>query len=81
MTISRKTSTTRNDGGLIQDCTRFPDGNVLLNDVDNHVLIKFAGPPYEILSNLSRKLANARAGDRSDEHEPAFRSAAAVAVV
>ncbi len=37
------------DGGWIQDCTRLPNGNILLNDVDKHVLVEFAGPPYEII--------------------------------
>jgi hypothetical protein len=36
------------DGGWIQDCTRLPNGNILLNDVDNHVLVEFAGPPWKI---------------------------------
>lgn len=36
------------DGGWIQDCTRLPDGTILLNDVDKHQLVEFSGPPYEI---------------------------------
>jgi hypothetical protein len=36
------------DGGWIQDCTRLPNGNILLNDVDNHVLVEFSGPPWKI---------------------------------
>jgi hypothetical protein len=37
------------DGGWIQDCTRLPNGNILLNDVDNHVLVEFAGPQWKIV--------------------------------
>lgn len=32
------------DGGWIQDCTRLPSGNIVLNDVDNTVLVEFAPP-------------------------------------
>jgi len=38
------------DGGWIQDCTRLPNGNIVLNDVDNNVLVEFAGPAWEIVS-------------------------------
>lgn len=41
------------DGGWIQDCTRLPSGHILLNDVDNHVLVEFAGPPYEIVDKVN----------------------------
>lgn len=37
------------DGGWIQDCTRLPNGNVVLNDVDNTVLVEFAAPNWEIV--------------------------------
>jgi hypothetical protein len=38
------------DGGWIQDCTRLPNGNLVLNDVDNTVLIEFAAPDWKIVS-------------------------------
>lgn len=41
------------DGGWIQDCTRLPNGNVLLNDVDNHVLVEFAGPPWKVAFSMN----------------------------
>jgi len=37
------------DGGWIQDCTRLPNGNVVLNDVDQTVLVEFAAPNWEIV--------------------------------
>jgi hypothetical protein len=36
------------DGGWIQDCTMLSSGRILLNDVDNHRVVEFAGPPWEI---------------------------------
>ncbi len=38
------------DGGWIQDCTRLPNGNIVLNDVDNSVLVEFAAPDWKIVS-------------------------------
>jgi hypothetical protein len=38
------------DGGWIQDCTRLPNGNIVLNDVDKTVLVEFAAPNWEIIS-------------------------------
>ncbi len=38
------------DGGWIQDCTRLPNGHIVLNDVDNNVLVEFAAPHWEIVS-------------------------------
>lgn len=38
------------DGGWIQDCTRLPNGNIVLNDVDKTVLVEFAPPHWEIVS-------------------------------
>lgn len=34
------------EGGWIQDCTRLSDGRILLNDVDCHRIVEFAGPPW-----------------------------------
>jgi hypothetical protein len=39
------------DSRWIQDCTRLPNGNILLNDVDKHILVEFPGPPWEITNN------------------------------
>jgi hypothetical protein len=71
------------DGGWIQDCTRLPNGNILLNDVDKHVLVEFAGPPYEIVQTTGYP-ENWRMGELvivPAEHERAFRNASAAAVV
>jgi hypothetical protein len=68
------------DGGWIQDCTRLPNGHVLLNDVDNHVLVEFAGPPWEIVQKTPYD-QNWRMGELAvvpAAHEHAFRGAAAV---
>ncbi|HTV72699.1 MAG TPA: hypothetical protein VME66_03205 [Candidatus Acidoferrales bacterium] len=35
-------------GGWIQDCTRLPDGRILLNDVDQHQIVEFSGTPPAI---------------------------------
>lgn len=62
------------DGGWIQDCTRLPNGNIVLNDVDNHVLIEFAGTPYEAVKTTSYD-SNWRMGELvvvPTEHEHAF---------
>jgi hypothetical protein len=37
------------DGGWIQSCTMTSHGHVLLNDVDNHHVVEFSGPPWEII--------------------------------
>ena len=39
----RVTKRVRLDGGWLQDCTMLSNGNVLLNDVDNHSLIEVGG--------------------------------------
>jgi hypothetical protein len=75
-------STIPYDGGWIQDCTRLPNGNVLLNDVDKHVLVEFAGPPYQIVSTTPYP-ESWRMGELvivPAEHEHAFRNAAVGAV-
>ncbi len=62
------------DGGWIQDCTRLPNGNIVLNDVDNHVLVEFAGSPYQIIRTTPYD-ANWRMGELvvvPAEHERAF---------
>ena len=41
------------DGGWIQDCTRLPGGNIVLNDVDNSVLVEFAAPDWQIVSRTN----------------------------
>ena len=41
------------DGGWIQDCTRLPNGNIVLNDVDNAVLVEFAAPDWKIVSRTN----------------------------
>ena len=41
------------DGGWIQDCTRLPNGNIVLNDVDNSVLIEFSPPDWTIVSRTN----------------------------
>jgi hypothetical protein len=63
------------DGGWIQDCTRLPNGNILLNDVDNHVLVELAGPDWQIV-NRTEYPAAWRMGELvvvPEEHEAAFR--------
>lgn len=63
------------DGGWIQDCTRLPNGNILLNDVDKHVLVEFAGHPWEIVQTTPYD-QNWRMGELvvvPAEHEHAFR--------
>lgn len=37
------------DGGWIQDCTRLPNGHIILNDVDNTVLVELAPPDWRII--------------------------------
>jgi hypothetical protein len=67
------------DGGWIQDCTRLPNGHILLNDVDKHVLVEFGGPPWEIL-NTTPYDQNWRMGELTvvpAAHESAFRGAVA----
>jgi hypothetical protein len=62
------------DGGWIQDCTRLPNGNILLNDVDNHVLVELAGPSWQIV-NLTEYPAAWRMGELvvvPEEHRQAF---------
>ncbi|MFN7997741.1 MAG: hypothetical protein U0Q18_29245 [Bryobacteraceae bacterium] len=62
------------DGGWIQDCTRLPNGNILLNDVDKHVLVEFAGRPWEIVNKTDYD-QNWRMGELvivPKEHEHAF---------
>lgn len=62
------------DGGWIQDCTRLPNGNIVLNDVDNTVLIEFAAPDWKIV-NRTNYPATWRMGELvviPTEHEQAF---------
>lgn len=69
------------DGGWIQDCTRLPNGHLLLNDVDKHVLVEFSGPPWTIVETTPYD-QSWRMGELvmvPSEHEPAFRSHARVA--
>jgi hypothetical protein len=69
------------DGGWIQDCTRLPNGDILLNDVDKHVLIEFSGPPWQIV-NTTPYDQNWRMGELvivPEAHEHAFLEAAAKA--
>jgi hypothetical protein len=71
------------DGGWIQDCTRLPNGNILLNDVDKHVLVEFGGRPWEIVQTTPYD-QNWRMGELvvvPAEHEHAFRGHAAGARV
>ena len=44
----RVTKRMRLDGGWLQDCTMLSNGNVLLNDVDNHSLIEVDGGEREV---------------------------------
>lgn len=65
------------DGGWIQDCTRLPNGNIVLNDVDNTVLVEFAPPDWTIVSRTSYP-GTWRMGELAvvpAEHESAFRRA------
>jgi hypothetical protein len=69
------------DGGWIQDCTRLPNGNILLNDVDNHVLIEFGQPDWQIVSRTQYS-QDWRMGELVEvpaQHENAFRVAAVAA--
>jgi hypothetical protein len=69
------------DGGWIQDCTRLPNGNVVLNDVDNHVLVEFSGPAWKVV-NRTEYPASWRMGELvavPREHEAAFLTAASQA--
>jgi hypothetical protein len=43
------------DGGWIQDCTRLPNGNIVLNDVDNTVQV-VGGPLLMGAIRLARAL-------------------------
>ncbi|MGA8160211.1 MAG: hypothetical protein WA374_12780 [Acidobacteriaceae bacterium] len=65
------------DGGWIQDCTRLPNGNVVLNDVDNTVLVELAPPNWNIVSRTLYP-DTWRMGELvvvPGEHEPAFLNA------
>ena len=65
------------DGGWIQDCTRLPNGNIVLNDVDNTVLVEFAAPDWEIVSRTNYP-SSWRMGELvvvPAEHEEAFLNA------
>lgn len=65
------------DGGWIQDCTRLSNGTVLLNDVDNHKLVEFEGPPWQIVRTTPYD-TNWRMGEVVElpgAYEPAFESA------
>lgn len=65
------------DGGWIQDCTRLPNGNIVLNDVDNTVLVEFAPPDWKIVSRTHYPGAW-RMGELvvvPKQHEQAFLSA------
>jgi hypothetical protein len=69
------------DGGWIQDCTRLPDGHILLNDVDKHVLVEFSGPPWEIVDTTPYD-QNWRMGELvivPGAHEHAFLKSASAA--
>ncbi len=73
-------STIPYDGGWIQDCTLLPNGRILLNDVDKHVLVEFAGPPWEIVNSTPYN-QDWRMGELvivPAQHEHAFLNAAAV---
>ena len=62
------------DGGWIQDCTRLPNGNILLNDVDNTVLVEFAPPDWQIVSRTDYP-GTWRMGELvvvPEQHEEAF---------
>jgi hypothetical protein len=50
------------DGGWIQDCTMLSSGRILLNDVDNHRLVEFGGPRWEITS-VTQYFENWRMGE------------------
>lgn len=65
------------DGGWIQDCTRLPNGNIVLNDVDQHVLVEFAPPNWEIVHRTEYP-ATWRMGELvvvPEHHEQSFLSA------
>jgi hypothetical protein len=62
------------DGGWIQDCTRLPGGNIVLNDVDNTVLVEFGSPDWTIVSRTPYP-STWRMGELEvvpREHEAAF---------
>ena len=69
------------DGGWIQDCTVLPNGNVLLNDVDNHILVEFAGPDWHVTQTIpyNQNWRMAEMITVPAEHEKAFRPAAVAA--
>lgn len=70
----RRTESIPYDGGWIQDCTRLPNGHIVLNDVDNHVLVELAGPKWDIVQKTSYN-DNWRMGELvvvPAEHEAAF---------
>ncbi|GGG90919.1 hypothetical protein [Silvibacterium dinghuense] len=74
------------DGGWIQDCTRLPNGNVVLNDVDNTVIVEFAPPAGGSAEwTIVRKVPYVdtwRMGELAvvpAQHEAAFRNAALTA--
>jgi hypothetical protein len=41
------------DGGWIQDCTRLPNGNIVLNDVDKNVLVELEAPSGREISRTN----------------------------
>ncbi len=62
-------------GGWIQDCTMLSNGNLLLNDVDNHVIVELGGPSWAEVSRFEYD-ANWRLGDIlqvPNEYVPVFR--------
>lgn len=64
------------DGGWIQDCTRLPNGNVVLNDVDNTVLVELEPPDWKIVSRTPY-VSTWRMGELvvvPEQHEQLFRS-------
>lgn len=70
------------DGGWIQDCTRLPNGNIVLNDVDQHVLVEFAAPDWQIVSRTEYP-STWRMGELvvvPERHEAAFLNAAVPAI-
>ena len=79
----KRTKSIPYDGGWIQDCTRLPNGNILLNDVDKSVLVEFAGPDWHAVETTPYN-PNWRMGELvvvPVEHEAGFRKSAKAAAV
>ncbi|MGH2542971.1 MAG: hypothetical protein ACRDIB_09250, partial [Ardenticatenaceae bacterium] len=72
------------DGGWIQDCSMLKPGLIALNDVDQHQIVEFEGPPWQItkitpypqtwrMGELQRVPEGYEAGFlRETAHEPAM---------